>query len=54
MTASCIPESADGSAGTGNSEDAEPQGQPLTEVLDVRRAEVPGTPDAIEHFFGDL
>ncbi|MBC3990403.1 hypothetical protein H8N00_16270 [Streptomyces sp. AC563] len=33
---------------------AEPKGPAMAEVLDLQEVDVPGTADALPHFFGDL
>ncbi|MFI5822849.1 hypothetical protein ACIA8I_27705 [Streptomyces rishiriensis] len=54
MTAACLT-AAPADAATPDVD--RPEGDerlPLAEVLDVQVAEVPGTANAFEHFFGDL
>ncbi|MCX4682205.1 hypothetical protein OG413_44295 [Streptomyces sp. NBC_01433] len=54
MTAACLTASpADTAAPDADHPDRD-ELVPLAEALDVQVAEVPGTADAFEHFFGDL
>ncbi|WP_157856112.1 hypothetical protein [Actinacidiphila yeochonensis] len=56
MTTACLTEPAANttSDGTERSEDAASRTPSLAAVLDVQVVEVPGTANAIQHFFGDV
>lgn len=56
MTTACLTEEAANttSASAERSDDAAPRTPTLAVALDVQVVEVPGTANAIQHFFGDV